>query len=194
VGLREAKKTSTAQRIVDTAMELFEGRQFGDVSVDEIARTAGVGRRTFFRYYPTKEDLVAALADDRFATTARLARETLEQDDPWEAFCDYMRRAAEIQAQDLALSEAMASRPAMMAGAAVSAGMPDLLAELVDRAKAAGALRPDAEWQDVPMMICGLGRIVQAHGNDAPFMSWERLLALLLDGMRAPGTTPLPPR
>jgi AcrR family transcriptional regulator len=55
--LREARKARTAQAIVDAAMELFEGKQFSDVSIDEIAKAAGVGRRTFFRYFPSKEDL-----------------------------------------------------------------------------------------------------------------------------------------
>jgi len=73
--------------------------------------------------------------------------------------------------------------------------MPDLMAELVGRAKEAGVVRPDAEWEDVPMMICGLGRISQAADDDTvPFMSWERMLGLLLDGLRAPGSTPLPKR
>jgi AcrR family transcriptional regulator len=56
-GLRQAKKANTAQAIVDAAMALFRGRQFSDVSVDDIAAAAGIGRRTFFRYFPTKEDL-----------------------------------------------------------------------------------------------------------------------------------------
>lgn len=56
-GLREAKKADTAQAIVDIAMELMRGRRFADVSVDAIAAAAGIGRRTFFRYFPTKEDL-----------------------------------------------------------------------------------------------------------------------------------------
>ena len=45
------------------------------------------------------------------------------------------------------------------------------------------------------MMICGLGRISQAADDDTvPFMSWERMLGLLLDGLRAPGTAKLPKR
>ena len=56
-GLREAKRASTSQTIVDAAMGLIRGRRFADVSVDEIAAAAGIGRRTFFRYFPTKEDI-----------------------------------------------------------------------------------------------------------------------------------------
>lgn len=39
-------------------MELFRGRRFADVTVDDIAAGAGIGRRTFFRYFPTKEDVL----------------------------------------------------------------------------------------------------------------------------------------
>ncbi|MFC1405193.1 MULTISPECIES: mycofactocin system transcriptional regulator [Streptacidiphilus] len=38
--------------------ELFESRGFDAVTVDDIAAAAGIGRRTFFRYYATKNDLV----------------------------------------------------------------------------------------------------------------------------------------
>jgi AcrR family transcriptional regulator len=181
------------ERIMEAARVRF-AEQGLDAQIDDIARDAGVGVGTVYRHFPNKEDLVEALADARFEALAGLAREKLAEADAWQAFCDYMRRSAELQAKDLALSEAMASRPGMMSGAALRAGMPELMEELVERAKSAGGLRPDAQWEDVPMMICGLGRIAQASGNHAPFMKWERLLAVLLDGMRAPGETRLPPR
>lgn len=166
-----------------------------EAQIDDIAQDAGVGVGTVYRHFPTKEDLVEALAIARFSTLAELAREAIAEPDPWRAFSEYMRRSAELQAQDLALSEAMASRPGMMAMAAEGAGMPELMEELVERAKKGGVVRADADWQDVPMMICGLGRITQAAEAEAvPFMNWERLLALLLDGIRAPGATPLPKR
>lgn len=56
-GLREARRAGTAQSIVDAAMKLVHGRRFRDISVEEIATAAGIGRRTFFRYFPTKEDV-----------------------------------------------------------------------------------------------------------------------------------------
>jgi hypothetical protein len=40
-------------------------------------------------------------------------------------------------------------------------------------------------------MICGLGRVTQA-GNAMPAMRWERFLAIVLDGLRAPGSEKVP--
>lgn len=181
-------------RIVEAARELFAEHGL-DAQIDDIAEKAEVGVGTVYRHFPTKDDIVAALATEHFAAVAELARESIAMEDPWEAFENYMRGAAAIHFADLALSEASAERPTMMRDAALAAGMPDLMEELVGRAKKAGVVRPDVEWEDVPMMICGMSRITQAADDDTvPFMSWERMLGLLLDGLRAPGGTPLPKR
>lgn len=58
VGLRERKRALTEQAIVDAAMPLFAERGFAATTADEIAAAAGIGRRTLFRYFPTKEDIV----------------------------------------------------------------------------------------------------------------------------------------
>lgn len=55
---REEKLARTRQSVVDAALRLLADHDFDAVSVDEIAREAGIGRRTFFRYFPTKEDVV----------------------------------------------------------------------------------------------------------------------------------------
>jgi len=57
-GLRARKKAATEQAIVDAAMKLFAKRGFAVTTVEDIAAAAGVGRRTLFRYFPTKQDIV----------------------------------------------------------------------------------------------------------------------------------------
>lgn len=69
-GLRERRRRQTLRDVSDAAIELFERQGVAATTVDEIARTAGIAQRTFFRYYPTKED--AAFPDDEgFATVVR---------------------------------------------------------------------------------------------------------------------------
>src|SRR3954451_4510921 len=61
-GLRERKKAKTRAAIRDHAMRLFEEQGYAATTVDQIAEAAEVSQSTFFRYFPTKEDVI--LTDD----------------------------------------------------------------------------------------------------------------------------------
>jgi AcrR family transcriptional regulator len=61
-GLRERKKAKTRAAIREHAMRLFDEQGYSATTVDQIAEAAEVSQSTFFRYFPTKEDVV--LSDD----------------------------------------------------------------------------------------------------------------------------------
>jgi AcrR family transcriptional regulator len=62
LGLRERKKAKTRAAIREHAMRLFREQGYTETTVDQIAEAAEVSPSTFFRYFPTKEDVV--LTDD----------------------------------------------------------------------------------------------------------------------------------
>jgi AcrR family transcriptional regulator len=56
--LRERKRTRTRLMIQTEALRLFNDQGYGDTTVEQIADAAAISTRTFFRYFPTKEDAV----------------------------------------------------------------------------------------------------------------------------------------
>jgi AcrR family transcriptional regulator len=178
------------EAVIEAAKKLFADQGL-DAQMPDVAKAAKVGVGTVYRHFPAKEDLIAALADERFQRLAERAREALAEPDPWEGFRGFIRFAGEIQAEDRGLCEVMGSRPDIMGAAASAAGLDELSRQMVRRAQESGGLRGDLEWEDVPMIACGLGRIAGAEEGPAAGR-WERLLAIVLDGLRAPGAEKLP--
>ena len=192
-GLRsDARRNHEA--IVIAARDLFAERGT-DAQMDQIAQRAGVGVGTLYRHFPAKEDLLDALIARRFERLAEGATEAVaraSKGEPWEAFREFVEGAAAMQAADRALSEAMASRSERMAAAAESSGLIVQLERLLRLAKRAGELRKDLVVEDIPAMVCSVSSVAVAAA-EKPGWRWDRVLAIWLDGVRAPGTTRLPP-
>src|SRR5438105_14248538 len=92
------------QRILKAASEVFTERGLG-VSLDEIARHAGVGVGTVYRRFGTKEELVQALFMDRIESVAALAEQAAEAADPWSGLVCFMEQMAGMLAGDMGLRQ-----------------------------------------------------------------------------------------
>jgi AcrR family transcriptional regulator len=178
------------QAVLAAASRLF-AEQGVEAQMPDIAKAANVGVGTVYRHFPRKDDLVAALAGEWFERLAQKARECLEMEDSWAAVAEFIRFSASIQAEDRGLCDVTGQRPDVMAAAAEAAGLPDLCEQLVERGQREGVLRRDLTWEDIPMLTCGLGSAArQVRGPVAG--RWPRLVEIILDGLRAPGSAKLP--
>ena len=178
------------EAVISAAKKLFADQGL-DAQMPDVAKAAKVGVGTVYRHFPTKDDLIAALAAERFERLAEKAREGIAAEDPWQGLSEFIRFSAEIQAEDRGLCEVMGSRPEVMDASALAVGLDDLCDQLLERAQRSGDVRKDLTWEDIPMIACGLGRITQATMGPATGR-WPRFVEIILDGLRAPGSTKLP--
>jgi AcrR family transcriptional regulator len=178
------------EAVLSAASRLF-AEEGVEAQMPDVAKLAGVGVGTVYRHFPTKDDLVAAMVRERFEVLAEKARTCLEMEDPWSAVAEFIRFSAHIQADDRGLCEITGLRPDLTGAAAEAAGMPELLERLVRRAQRDGSLRRDLTWEDLPMISCGLGSATRQRIGPA-MGRWPRLVEIVIDGLRAPGSAKLP--
>lgn len=114
-GLRERKRRKTFKAIHDAALQLFEERGYGAVTVADIAEAAEVSRATVFAYYPAKEDIV--MGDSRFAIEA-LEAELAKPDVPVvEGVREWLRTLVGWMEPDIVLQRRLADEVPAVAAA-----------------------------------------------------------------------------
>lgn len=99
-----APKPSMREALVAAAFELFPARGFEETTVDNIVARAGVGRRSFFRYFPSKEDVVFPDHDRCLADVTALLRDAPDGADPVAQVCDAARLVMRMYAENAAFS------------------------------------------------------------------------------------------
>jgi AcrR family transcriptional regulator len=79
-----AAKPTMRDSLIGAAFELFLERGYDQTTVDDIVALAGVGRRSFFRYFPSKEDVVFPDHEGRLAEVVAFLGAGDDEDDPIE--------------------------------------------------------------------------------------------------------------
>src|SRR5918992_3550590 len=140
------------QRLLVAAKDLFATHGL-DVTLDDIARHAGVGTGTAYRRFPKKAALIDALMVDRIGELAEIARECLEEPDPWVGLTSYFERALALQASDRGLKEVLfSSGRGRERSDHARRQIAPVVTKLIRRAKEAGVVRPDIDTSDVPLI------------------------------------------
>jgi AcrR family transcriptional regulator len=184
------------QRILDAAVVLFAERGLG-VSLDEIARHAGVGVGTVYRRFPDKEQLIDALFEDRLGEILAAANDSFEMSDPWEALVSFIVGSMELQVKDRGLKELLLGTST--AHARIEQGRQQIqpvVEAILARAQDAGVVRDDIAVSDLMLLQHAIGEAADYTREAAP-EAWRRLMAIALDGLRPdrrrPSAMPVPP-
>ena len=179
------------EKILAAASELF-ALEGPDLCIDDIARRAGVGHATVFRRFPTKDDLVVAMFEERLEEIATVAEAAAGRDDPWEGMVELMTAIGERHARDRGLMEALGTQvfgsPRL---AEHRLRIVEPIGRLLRRAQEAGVVRGDLEPADVMFLISAVAKSSPCH-FEIPDL-WRRYLGVVLDGMRPEPASPLTP-
>lgn len=179
---RQAEAARNDLRVLEAARELV-GRLGYDTTMEQVARSAGVGVGSLYRRYGGKDELLQHLCELALEENLEAARRAAQLDDPWAGLRSYVRACVGFGAGAFS---AVAGR------IGVTGTMERLSAEIlshVDRLVAAahdsGALRHDAGAFDVLFLIEQFSRRRAPADDDD--VSHQRLLTIVLDGLAAPG-------
>lgn len=176
----DAQRNRTA---VLTAAEAVYAEQGADVSLNEIARRAGVGNATLYRHFPNREALLAEVYTGRLERYCALAEDAAQADDPVSALRDCVAATCALQATNRGLADLLASlRPLSPRVEDLRARHYRAIAALFRRAVRSGRVRSDASPADLAVLLVANAGLIHRTVEDAPRSS-GRLVALWLTGL-----------
>jgi AcrR family transcriptional regulator len=157
--------------------------------LDDIARAAGVGSGTLYRHFPTRLALVEAVYRDSVERLCAEGDRLAATETPAAALVDWLRGFVTVVSEKRGLAAALSDegRAQSMFGechAMINAAGSALL----DRAKHAGAIRPEVPLADLLKMAKAFALAAETS-PEGPALA-ERLLALSMDGLRPRTSSP----
>jgi AcrR family transcriptional regulator len=186
IGSADRAMRSDAQRnynrLVVAAREVF-ATQGGDASIEAIAREAGVGVGTLYRHFPKRIDLVEAVYRNDVEELMLAAEKAVANLAPWDALVSwldaFLRYALGKRVFLTELREAFEKNPQLQLSSRERVEQSFTL--VLDGAQRAGVARTDIDGSDLMQLVggmCGSPTLDRAQG--------ERLLAMVVDGLRVP--------
>ena len=176
------------ERLLEAARELFTERGLQSRSTTSPSAPGSASPPSTGASPRAASSIDAVFADQVDAIVAS-AEEALAIDDPWAAFEYLVTDMAERSARDRGLKEMVLGSPEGRAHVArVREEMRPRVEEIVAAPRPPGGCGTDFAASDLMMVQMMVGAVADVGGEEL----WRRCLTLLLDGLRAPGASPLP--
>ncbi|MFD5814096.1 TetR/AcrR family transcriptional regulator [Streptomyces sp. NPDC127038] len=162
-----------------------------EASTNAVARRAGVGIATVFRRFPSRDDLIGAVFEDKMASYTAAVEAALADPDPWLGFCGYVEQGVPDAGRRLRVrGRADPDVPERESLEKERNRVLAALKELIKKAKATGRLRQDFVHQGIAMILMADAGVVTATEQDAPG-TWCRRVGFLLQSFTAEVARPL---
>jgi AcrR family transcriptional regulator len=177
--------------LLASAAEAFAERGSDEVSLEEIARRAGVGIGTLYRHFPTRQSLLEAVYRDQVEALGRLAEELLPSPDPASALTQWLAALVQFGSTKRSMSASLlatVNRDSELFSTC-TAIMRGSMTSLLERAQQAGAVRPDVVAADLQRLTHAL--VISCETAPADPAQAARLLTMVMGGVLT--SPPSPP-
>jgi AcrR family transcriptional regulator len=179
---RRADAQRNVERLIAAAREAFAAHG-PNAPLDDIARAAGVGAGTLYRHFPTRLALFEAVYRDSVERLCAEAERLASTDQPGDALVGWLKGFVGVVSQKRGLASALTDEGrASELFAQCHAMINATGGALLDRAKAAGAVRDDVALGDLLKMAKAFAHAAETS-PEGPALA-ERLLVLSMDGLR----------
>jgi len=186
---RQAEAERNDRLVLDAAREVFAAQGF-DAPVSAVARRAGVGMGSLYRRYGSKTELLQRLCMAAMEQAIEAAETAAAAEDAWSGLVEYVRTCVAFGSGAFApVAGTFQTTPDMWKA---SRRGRNLLETVVARARRDGRLRPDVTALDVAWLVEQFSRRRAAPPSGEDDNVQRRLLAIALDGLRAPPPETLP--
>ncbi|GAA3557220.1 TetR family transcriptional regulator [Amycolatopsis ultiminotia] len=169
-------------RLLEAGRAAFgSGRE--PVTLEQVARDAGVGIGTLYRHFPTREALVEALYRDEVAQLCASAEVLLAAEGPARALRRWMDRFADYATtkREMADSLRMLFSTGAVAISEVRKEFTAAVQTILDAGTVDGTLRTDVRAEDVVVSVVGMASATAINGGQEQL---NRMFDLLMDGIR----------
>jgi AcrR family transcriptional regulator len=176
---RRADAQRNRERLLGAAVQAFTSGG-ADVSLEAVARQAGVGIGTLYRHFPTRDALVEAVYRDEITRVSALAEKLLKSRKPVPALREWMERFVAFMTAKHGMAD-------VFRAVIASGGDPygetralalDAVRTLIAAGAAAGVVRDDVDPLDLLTILNGLSFATEDRAQ------LDRLLDLIMDGLR----------
>jgi AcrR family transcriptional regulator len=176
------------ERLLAAATAAFAEHGADDVSLEEIARRAGVGIGTLYRHFPARLALLEAVYKDQVDGLDALAAKLLTAESPGAALGEWLRAFVAFGRTKRSMSSALVAALGKDAEflSACSMTVRGRTEELLHRAQLAGEARPGVQAADIMRLTHGL--IMATETAPADPEQIDRLISLVIGGLLAGGT------
>jgi AcrR family transcriptional regulator len=173
------------ERLLAAAAAAFAEHGADDVSLEEIARRAGVGIGTLYRHFPARQALLEAVYKDQVDALDVLGAKLLTAESPGAALADWMRAFVAFGRTKRSLSSALVETIGKNSELMSSCSMilRSRTDELLSRAQEADEARTEVQTADIFRLSHGLIMATENAPSDPD--QPERLLSLVIDSVLA---------